>query len=321
MMIVTQQLLPLTAAALFSAAILIVAVALTQRVSAKPVSIKGRLDELGAGRKPQVRALEELELSQPFADRIIRPALARTSRILTRLAPGMNATSMQNRLNMAGNPRNMTVEVFLGLKMVLALLFAVVAFLGQVLPLGLISPQGPVLTLVWTAVAGVAGFFLPNLWLKDEARKRQKAITKVLPDTIDILSISVEAGLGFDAAITRLCTKAQNPLIVEFEKYLTEMRLGKGRRESLRLIQTRTGVEDLTAFVGAVIQADQLGVSIAKVLRLQSDQLRIKRRQRAEQLAQQAPLKMLFPMILFIFPSIFVVILGPAIKEFISAGI
>jgi tight adherence protein C len=137
----------------------------------------------------------------------------------------------------------------------------------------------------------------------------------VLPDTIDVLSISVEAGLGFDAAITRICQKTDNPLTVEFDKYLTEIRLGKARREALRQIQSRTGVDDLNTFIGAVIQADQLGVSIAKILRTQSEQLRMKRRQRAEQLAQQAPLKMLFPMILFIFPSVFVVILGPAVRQ------
>ena len=167
-------------------------------------------------------------------------------------------------------------------------------------------------------MAAVAGFFLPELWIKDEIRRRQKAIRKVLPDTIDILSISVEAGLGFDAAMSRICHKAQNPLTAEFEKYLTELRLGKGRREALRQIQARTGVDDLNTFISAVIQADQLGTSIAKILRMQSEQLRTKRRQRAEQLAQQAPLKMLFPMIMFIFPSVFVVILGPSIPQIMS---
>src|SRR5207248_6016610 len=116
------------------------------------------------------------------------------------------------------------------------------------------------------------------LWIKDEIRRRQKTIRKVLPDTIDVLSISVEAGLGFDSALGRICQKSQNPLTAEFEKYLTEIRLGKGRREALRQIQTRTGVDDLNSFIGAVIQADQLGVSMAKILRVQSEQLRVKRR-------------------------------------------
>jgi tight adherence protein C len=190
-----------------------------------------------------------------------------------------------------------------------------VALALQVVLPPLIAPPDLIMTPLWTVVAGVAGFFLPDLWLRDRARKRQKAIRTVLPDTIDVLSISVEAGLGFDAAIDRICQKAHTELTVEFDKYLTEIRLGKPRREALRQIQTRTGVEDLTTFIGAVIQADQLGVSIAKILRTQSEQLRVKRRQRAEQLAQQAPLKMLFPMILFIFPSVFVVILGPAVHQ------
>ena len=132
---------------------------------------------------------------------------------------------------------------------------------------------------------------------------------------MDLISVSVEAGLGFDAALLRITQKTQNPLMHEFEQYLREMQLGKPRREALRQIQVRTGLDDLHSFISAVIQADQLGVSMAKMLRVQSEHLRVKRRQRAEQLAQKAPLKMLFPMILFIFPSIFVVILGPAIQQ------
>jgi tight adherence protein C len=235
-----------------------------------------------------------------------------------RITPGANAEAIASKLAMAGNPRNLTVELFLGLKVAVAIISAVVSLGLQFLLPPLIPHPSPIMTPLWTVLGGVAGFFLPELYIRDAIRKRQKAIRKVLPDTIDVLSISVEAGLGFDSAMIRICSKSQNPLTHEFEKYLTEIRLGKGRREALRQIETRTGVEDLNTFIGAVIQADQLGVSIAKTLRIQSEQLRTKRRQRAEQLAQQAPLKMLFPMILFIFPSVFVVILGPSIPTIMS---
>ncbi len=312
MTITTTTLIPLAASGSLAAAVLICAAAAARQ--AKPMAVRDRLESLGAGGpRPQVKALQDIELSKPFAERVIKPFLTHTSRLLSRAAPGAKAEAIAARLAMAGNPRNLTVETFLGLKVAAAVVVAIVAVGAQFLLPPLIPAPSLVMTSLYTALAAVAGFFFPDLWIKDEIRKRQKAIRRVLPDTIDVLSISVEAGLGFDAAISRLCQKTQNPLTLEFEKYLTELRLGKGRREALRQIQARTGVEDLNTFISAVIQADQLGVSIAKILRMQSEQLRVKRRQRAEQLAQKAPLKMLFPMILFIFPAIFVVILGPSV--------
>jgi tight adherence protein C len=311
----TTQLI-LVISGLFAAGVFLCMIALAQRP--KTVTVRDRLENLGGPHKPSVRALEELELAKPFSERVVKPILKRLSRMATRISPGTNAEAIALKLAMAGNPRQLTVETFLGLKAAAGLVFAGVALLAQFLLPPMIPPPALVSTALWTAVAGVAGFFLPELWIRDETRRRQKAIRKVLPDTIDVLSISVEAGLGFDAAMSRICQKAQNPLTAEFEKYLTEMRLGKARREALRQVQTRTGVEDLNTFIGAVIQADQLGVSMAKILRVQSEQLRVKRRQRAEQLAQQAPLKMLFPMIMFIFPSVFVVILGPSIPVIMS---
>ena len=302
---------------LFAAGVFLCMVALAQR-RPRPAVVRDRLESLGGLYRPSARVLEEMELAKPFSERVLKPTLKRLSHLAARVSPGTKAEAIALKLAMAGNPRQLTVETFLGLKVAAALVFAGVALLAQFLLPPLIAPPALVKTALWTVVAAVAGFFVPELWIKDEIRKRQKAIRKVLPDTIDILSISVEAGLGFDAAISRICHKAHNPLTAEFEKYLTEIRLGKARREALRQIQTRTGVDDLTTFIGAVIQADQLGTSMAKILRVQSEQLRTKRRQRAEQLAQQAPLKMLFPMIMFIFPSVFVVILGPSIPQIMS---
>ncbi len=312
----TTQLI-LVVSALFAGGVFVLMAGLAQRP--KAATLRSRLENLSSqSTRPGVVALEQLELSKPFSERVIRPALKRVSKMAARFAPGSNTEAIANKLAAAGNPRNLTVETFLGLKVVAAGVAAALAALAQILLPPLIPPSTPLMFALWTVVLGVAGYFLPELWIKDEARKRQKAIRKVLPDTIDVLSISVEAGLGFDAAITRICQKTYNPLTVEFDKYLTEIRLGKSRREALRQIQSRTGVDDLNTFIGAVIQADQLGVSIAKILRTQSEQLRMTRRQRAEQLAQQAPLKMLFPMILFIFPSVFVVILGPAIPQIMN---
>ena len=144
-------------------------------------------------------------------------------------------------------------------------------------------------------------------------KKRQKAILLMIPDTLDLLTISVRAGLGFDAALGKVVEKLKGPLSDEFRRALAEVRVGKARRDALRDIVPRTEVGPLTNFIGAIIQAEQLGVSVSKVLQVQSEQLRIERRQRAEEQAAKAPIKMLFPLVGCIFPSLFIVILGPAI--------
>ncbi len=262
-----------------------------------------------------VKTLEEIELSKPFAQRVIMPALHSILRFVGRGFPGRGAEQLSLRLARAGAKPSFTVEAFQGLKLACALVTALVALAAQFVLPPLIAPPDRLMTPLWTLGAAVAGFLLPELWAYDRTKKRQKKIRKVLPDALDLLAVSVEAGLGFDAALNRICQKMRNPLSEAFEYYLLELRLGKPRRQALRQIYARTGVVDLNSFVSALIQADQLGVSVARVLRIQSDQLRVRRRQRAEQLAQKASLKMLFPMVMFIFPSIFVVILGPAIRQ------
>ena len=157
------------------------------------------------------------------------------------------------------------------------------------------------------------GYILPEFWLSGRVKKRQKPIIMQIPDALDLLTISVRAGLGFDAALGKVVEKMKGPLIDEFRRALAEVRVGKIRREALRDIVARTEVVPLTNFIGAIIQAEQLGVSISKVLQVQSEQLRIERRQRAEEQAAKAPIKMLFPLVGCIFPSLFIVILGPAI--------
>jgi tight adherence protein C len=287
--------------------------------------IRDRLANIAPGRvvaKPQVQALEEMELSRPFRDRVVKPLLASLARVTRRISPGTTLEKTEQRLAQAGNPRGLNVESFYGLKGMVAIVVVVIGvilmYLNAVPGYLPYPPSAPASALEWGVGFLVAGFFFPDLWIYDERKRRQKHIRKALPDTIDIIAISVEAGLGFDAACQRVATKSRDDLSVEFERFLLELRLGKARREALRNIIWRTGVPDLSTFITAIIQADQLGVSIANVLRIQSEQMRIRRRQRAEELAQKAPLKMLFPMAFFIFPSIFVVILGPVIPNIMN---
>ncbi|HEX2173578.1 MAG TPA: type II secretion system F family protein, partial [Dehalococcoidia bacterium] len=155
------------------------------------------------------------------------------------------------------------------------------------------------------------GYFLPNLWLRDKIKKRQNEIQLALPDVLDLLVVCVEAGLGFDSAMQKVTDKLDNELTREFAQVIREIRLGKPRREALRDMVERTQVADVSSFISAIIQADQLGVSIGRILTIQSEQMRIKRRQRAEKKAHEAPIKMLIPMALFMLPTIYLVILGP----------
>ena len=167
--------------------------------------------------------------------------------------------------------------------------------------------------LIAGAAVGGIGFFAPELWLSRRIKKRQKLVLLAVPDTLDLLTISVRAGLSFDGALSKVVEKTNGPLSDEFRRALAEVRVGRTRRDALRDMVGRTNVQALTNFIGAIIQAEQLGVSISKVLQVQSEQLRIERRQRAEEMAAKAPIKMLFPLVGCIFPSMFIVILGPAV--------
>ena len=167
--------------------------------------------------------------------------------------------------------------------------------------------------LIVVGVVGlIIGYVAPEFWLGNQIRKRQAQIIRIIPDSLDLLTISVRAGLGFDAALAKVVEKLDGPLSDEFRRALAEVRLGRQRRDALRDIIPRTEVQPLTNFIGAIIQAEQLGVSISRVLEVQSQQLRIERRQRAEEMAAKAPIKMLFPLVGCIFPSLFIIILGPA---------
>src|SRR3954453_21159195 len=267
--------------------------------------LKARLSQLG---QMTAKDLQELELQQPFFDRTIKPLAARISGGVARFTSSSFSERTERRLMQAGNPGDMKVADWLGIKGIAA----GTGFGGLFILFGVLCgniPQGLLLSLIGLGI----GYMGPEFWLGGRVRKRQKAILLQIPDALDLLTISVRAGLGFDAALGKVVEKMQGPLVDELRRALAEVRVGKARREALRDIVPRTEVQPLTNFIGAIIQAEQLGVSISKVLQVQSEQLRIERRQRAEEQAAQAPIKMLFPLVGCIFPSLFVVILGPAI--------
>ena len=278
--------------------------------SSSPVDpVQARLTQLGSF---QARNLEELELQQPFADRTLRPLIARLSRMGSRMTSASSTDTAEKRLAMAGNPGELKLTDWMGVKMLVAISTGVILFLL----FALVGSVGPGIML---ALVGVGiGYLVPEFWLGGKIKARQKLILRMIPDTLDLLTISVRAGLGFDAALAKVVEKLPGPLTDEFRRALAEVRVGKARRDALRDMIPRTNVQPLSNFIGAIIQAETLGVSISKVLQVQSEQLRIERRQRAEEQAAKAPIKMLFPLVGCIFPSLFIVILGPAFISIIQ---
>jgi tight adherence protein C len=233
--------------------------------------------------------------------------LVTLSKGFSRLSPARSREASEHQLELAGKPYNWGPTEFFGLRVFVALIVAALIFLLCWLLLGFAS------AILLALPAALLGFFMPILWLRSKIRKRQKEIIKTLPDALDLLTITVEAGMGFDGALQKVAEKWDNELSKAFAKVTQEMRLGVIRREALKNMDRSTGVPDVTTFVAAIIQAETLGVSIAKILRVQSEQMRIKRRQRAEAEANKAPIKMLFPMVFLIFPALFIVLLGPAL--------
>jgi tight adherence protein C len=259
-------------------------------------------------------SLEELELQQPFYDRVIRPMVSGITRFLGRLTPAQGMEKLRQQMVLAGNPYNMGTAEFMGARVMSMAILAGVTFF-----LTIIMAAGPLNMLLYTGVMALVGYLLPVYWLRSKIKARQKSILKTLPDAIDLMTISVEAGLAFDGAMQRVADKWDNELGREFRQAISEMRVGKTKRDALHELVQRTGVPDLSTFVASIIQADQLGVSIAKVLRIQSEQMRIRRRQRAEEQAHKAPILMMIPMVFLIFPSTYIVLLGPAVPKVMQA--
>jgi tight adherence protein C len=278
----------------------------TYGIAARPSedAVQARLSQLVV----QPKSLEEMELNQPFYDRTIRPLIQRLSSVRKRTDGGVIART-DARLQRAGYPGGLRGADWLGAK----LLAAIVGGISVLLLLLLVTAGTFGVAILGGLVGLMIGFVAPEFWLGKKIKARSMAMMLQLPDALDLLTISVEAGLGFDAALAKCVEKMEGPLIDEFRQALAEVRMGRTRREALRDVASRADDQSLTNFIGAIVQAEQLGVPIAKVLQIQSQQLRIVRRQRAEEAAAKAPIKMLFPMVGCIFPTIFIVILGPAV--------
>jgi tight adherence protein C len=255
-----------------------------------------------------VFSLEDIELSQPFTDRVVYPLMKRMGEISSRFTPQHVLQSTEKKLELAGNPGRMDASAFLSLRFV-----AAAGLGGSLFVIFLFSNTWPVSReLLIVALFVVLGFFFPSLWLKSKIDNRQKQIRKAMPDALDLLTICVEAGLGFDAAMSKVNEKWDNELSLAFGRVIREIQLGKLRREALKDMSDRIGIAEMTSFTAAIIQSEVLGVSMSKILRIQADQMRMKRRQRAEEEAHKAPIKMILPMGVFIFPSIMIVLLVPA---------
>ena len=249
---------------------------------------------------------DEVNLGLPFFDRIVRPALEAVSRMSASVLPQSVLADIQKQLLMAGNP--MKLNGFVTFWMLCVGIFGGLSLVTLVAVPGGMGPQ----KLLMPVVFMVLGLMVPRMWLKGKVKAKQKQVLQALPDGLDLITTCVEAGLGLDAAMARVAEKSTGPLADEISRMLRDIAMGKLRREALSELAERVGVEELSNFISSIIQAEQLGVSIAQVLRVQSDQMRTKRRQRAEQTAHEAPIKMLFPLVLFIFPAFLIVILGPA---------
>ena len=286
-------------------------VLLLRRAEEDPLG--ARIEQYAA--REEAVSIEEIELSLPITDRLLVPMLRGVGNFITRLAPQSTLERTANQLKQAGSPRNMSAAEFWAIRG-----FATITLIALSLFVFSRSDLTAGRRVLYTLGAGALGFYLPQLWLRSVIDRRKQAIIKKLPDALDLMTICVDAGLTFDGAMDKVYEKWRDPLSLEFGRVIYEMQLGKSRRQALRDMIDRIDVPDVTSFVASVLQADQLGVSIGKVLRIQSEQMRVRRRQRAEEKAQQAPIKMLFPLVFLIFPAMFIVLLGPAGFQILRSG-
>jgi tight adherence protein C len=244
-----------------------------------------------------------------FRERVLVPLWRTSLQRLGHLTPGYNVEALTRRLETAGRPNGLNVLNFLGLKFIAAV---VGGLLGFLIFDGLLH-QPTLISVLFLLIFMIIGFYVPNFWLSGVIRNRKRTIIRALPDALDMIVVCTEAGQSFDQALRRVGEYWRNALTEEFARILTEVRLGRTRREALMSASQRIQLNEMSNLIAAVIQADELGVSIGKVLRVQADQLRTIRRQRAEELAHQAAIKLLFPLVFLVFPAMLAVLLGPAI--------
>ncbi len=302
---------PLVIIGLIIVAVIVVGVAIVLLRRAEDDPLTTRIEEFAA--REELVSIEDIELSMPITDRIFVPIIRTASEFMVRFTPQKTMENTTHMLELAGNPRNMSAAAFSVARLVASIV-------GIILAVSLTKDIEGAKRLLYIAGAGAGAFFLPIMLLQSTIDRRKESIVKKLPDALDLMTICVDAGLTFNAAMQKVDEKWDDALASEFGRVIYEMQLGKSRRQSLKDMVDRMDVPDVSSFIAAVLQADQLGVGIGKVLRIQSEQMRIKRRQRAQEKAQQAPVKMLFPMVFLIFPSIFVVLLGPAAFQFMGSG-
>ena len=268
-----------------------------------------RLGRLTASPHP----LEDAELEKPFVERVLRPFFYRQIKGAGRLAPSRNIEKLRQNLVRAGHPGGLTVMDFLGIKILV----------GMCSGIGLLTlfalKGAPLLGAVALAlILGVVGFLIPDFWVGSRVKVRQKEIVRHLPDALDMLTICVDAGAGLDSAMLKISQKWKNAVATEFGKVVSEIRIGLTRREALQNMVNRTSVPELSSFVAVLIQADQFGLSVATVLHTQSDQMRARRWQKAEEEARKIPTKLLFPLVFMVFPAMLTVTIGPAIPVLIN---
>ncbi|UCZ53139.1 type II secretion system F family protein [Bacillus shivajii] len=250
------------------------------------------------------------ETKQSFFKRMIEPFWKQFKRSFQRNVEQKKQEKIEQKLLKAGKPFGMTPFEFRLVQVLFLLIFPLTAT-GLSILLGL---SGGRMVLV-VLLSFVAGLYFPVFYLKSKTEERNKKAIRELPDFIDLVTVSIEAGLGFDSALSKVVAKKEGVLSSEFQRCLEEMRLGKTRKEALSGVRERLEVDDVKLLIGSIIQAEQLGVGMVQILRVQSNEIRERRKQRAEEAAMKAPIKMLFPLVLFIFPCIFIVLLGPAIIQ------
>lgn len=284
-------------------AVILVVVGLRNTQNVDP--LEERLAEFAE--RGELASLHEIEMSQPFLERIIIPMANKLGELALRITPQKALDQIQSKLEMAGNPRGIEPTTFFAARFILAVL------LGSLMLLVYWGEPFSMMNFMIILGTTVFGFIMPNMLIDARIARRQDSVRKALPDALDLLTICVEAGLGFDAAMRKVADKWDNELSIAFSRALQEMQLGKLRREALRDMAERIGASEFESFVAAVIQSEQLGVSMAKILRIQADDMRVRRRQRAEQAAQRAPVLMLLPMAFLIFPTIMIIMMGPAV--------
>jgi tight adherence protein C len=256
--------------------------------------------------------VDALHPADPFGERVVTPFVSGLSRLIIRLTPAGARDKVAHKLVLAGSPRGWTAERVLGLKLVGALFGG---FLGYAIGA---AGDPHLFGVFWIPLVGLIGYLTPGVVLGQAVMTRQDRIRRTLADTIDLLTISVEAGLSFDAALLHVRRTMTGPLSEEIGRMLHEIQLGVGRGDAFRHLSDRTEVEELKAFVLALVQADVFGVSIGGVLRAQSHEMRVKRRQHAEERSMKVPVKLLFPMILCILPALLIVVAGPGVVRIID---